>query len=125
MKSKSIVLTFFALIASLTFVAPAVAAIDGLPGGLDHLETTLSTEHEKGLEEFFTRLNEDCDSWDVLNTEYKDVPARTGMPKLLRIESRVLASCLRQEMWYCHSSFTEDGARRYTECETDRPLFDE
>lgn len=123
MKSNTFAFTLIALV-FLPF-APAFAVIEGLPAGLGHLETKLSTEHEKGLEFFFTGLKEDCETWDILNTEYKDIPVRTGMPKLLRIESRVVASCLRQELWYCHSSFTEDGVHRYTDCETDSPVFDE
>lgn len=111
--------------AILSFSAAASASVEALPPALQSQEAELEARHKAGLEEFFTALDEDCDAWDVRNQTYVPVRTLPTSPKLFRIESRVIAQCLREELWYCHSSFTADGTYRYTDCEVDAPLFDE
>lgn len=103
----------------------ANAKVAGLPPQLQSLETQIETAHEAGLSHFFEKLNEDCDSLDILNSDYQRVKTLPASPNLFRIESRVVASCQRQELWFCHSSFLADGTYRFTDCETDSPTFDQ
>lgn len=123
MNTKSLAFAIFTISALAT---PLVfASINGLPPSRAHLEESIEKAHAQGVEDFFTATGEDCESWEIQNQDYLSSPATSLVPELFRVESRVLASCLRQEIYFCHSSFTEDGTYRYTDCEVDTPLHDE
>lgn len=103
----------------------AGAKLKKLPPNLQRIQGQLEREHEQGINQFFKSLNESCDTIDILNNVYAPVKNAAGTPALFRVESRVFASCLQQDIWYCYSSFTKEGTYRYTNCETDGPLFEE
>lgn len=120
-------LTLLTLFSALTLLAGALAQarIEKLPPGLQSQEERLEVGHREGIEDFFMAQNEDCDAWDVLDLAYTDVRTSRGAPPMFRLESRVRASCLRQEVWFCYSSYLADGTYRYTDCEVDVPLYEE
>lgn len=107
------------------FTVLAHAQVDGLPADLQNQQSQIEQAHLAGLNLFFEKLDQDCDSLNVLQAEYKNVKTQPISAKLFRIESTVVASCERRETWFCYSSFTADGTYRFTDCETDAPAVDQ
>lgn len=106
----------------------ALAKIDSLPPALSGVETEIEKAHNAGVAAFFKELNQDCDSLDVLHMNFRAIKRPQGTPQLFRIESRVLASCERQDIWFCDSSFTlapQSIVYNQTNCEVDGPEFED
>lgn len=117
------------VVLGLSFVSrSSEAKVDSLPPSFAPLEQRLSETHEKGIRDFFARSQSDCDNLEVLHMIYRPGSIIPGAPALFKVESRVHASCVRDSLWYCQSTFESRGRGfQYTgtDCEDDSLVFDE
>lgn len=112
------------------FSPAALAAVESLPASLTSSVALIEKAHQTGINEYFKNLNEVCDNLQTLNVKYQEARLAPGSALLFRIESRVLASCDKQEVYYCQSIFSRDPTKRTvsfqsTGCENDSLLIDE